>query len=390
MRLDIVCQVVDNYGDIAVVWRLAQALVEDGPDDLQVRLLVDDWESFRALNPLLDPSADRQVLPVRGGVVTALRSRALEKLDAERLKPADVLVEAFGAPSPVAWLESFLAVAAAGQGALRSRIILHLEYLSAEHWTEEYHLLPSPVGRPGVERWFFVPGFRPLTGGLVFTDPPTDSARAALRGSEDWLMTIFSYEHDFTPFWEELATFLGERGQTARVLVFAGRSRAGALDSFERVSASRGGLPGITVVDQPFVDQDSYTSLLAAGDFHVVRGEESWVQALLSGKAFLWQAYLQPEGHQKVKVEAFLEVWRPRFEAEGTEALVVFDEVARQFRAFNHRLVNSEQEELTEGYRVFWDNRALIERIGTTWATELRKNAKLSRKMLDFLETYQV
>jgi len=277
--LDIVCQVVDNYGDIAVVWRLAQALVEDGPADLQVRLLVDDWDSFRALNPSLDALANRQVLPVSGGTVTALRSQRIEQLEADRQNPADVLVEAFGAPCPVVWLESFLAAAAAGPGGLRSRIILHLEYLSAEAWTEEYHLLPSPVGRPGVERWFFVPGFRPHTGGLVFTDPVS----VAVRGPEDWLMTLFSYEHDFTRFWEDLADFLGERGQRARVLVFAGRSRAGALASFQRVAAARGGLPAITVVDQPFVDQDTYTGLLAAGDFHVVRGEESWVQAILSG-----------------------------------------------------------------------------------------------------------
>lgn len=388
MVIDIVCQVVDNYGDIAVVWRLAQALVQDGPPQLRVRLLVDDWDSFRLLNPALDLTADRQELPVPGGLVTALRARALDKLESERRAPADVLIEAFGAPTPVVWLESFLAAAAQGPGCLRMRVILHLEYLTAEAWSEEYHLLPSPVGRDGVERWFFVPGFRPKTGGLVFTDPPPDPAP---RGPEDWLMTLFSYEHDFTRFWEDLADFLAERDQTARVLVFAGRSQAGALESFSRTATRRGdGLSRIVVVEQPFVDQNSYTALLAAGDFHVVRGEESWVQAILSGKAFLWQAYLQPEGHQKVKVEAFLEVWRPWFEAEGPEALLVFEKIAGEFRAFNQRLVNSAEENPLEGYRVFWENRSLLEKIGRAWARDLRKNAKLSRKMLEFLESYQV
>jgi len=382
MIVDLVCQVVDNFGDIAVVWRLAQALVQDGPADLRVRLLVDDGAAFQALNPAVDPAAGRQVVECPGGSVTVFVTPSLKRF-AGIEQPADVLVEAFGAPTPAPWLEAFL-VAAAASG---PRTILHLEYLTAEAWSEEYHLLPSPLGYLGVSRYFFVPGFRPHTGGLVFTDPP---AVAAPRGREDWLMTLFSYEHDFTRFWEDLADFLGERGETARVLVFAGRSRAGALKSWERVKASRGPCPAITVVDQPFVAQATYAALLAAGDFHVVRGEDSWVQALLSGRPFLWQAYLQPEGHQRVKVEAFLEVWEPWFEPEGPEGRVVFARVAREFRVLNHRLENSEAEIPTEGYRVFWDNRALLERVGRRWASELRKNAKLSRKMLEFLEKDRV
>jgi hypothetical protein len=385
MTLDLVCQVVDNYGDIAVVWRLAQALVQDGPSDLRVRLLVDDWEAFRALNPILDPGANRQTVACPRGAVTVLRSPVPGT--GESLAPADVLVEAFGAPTPPIWLESFFTAGAEQAVAAPPRIILHLEYLTAEAWSEEYHRLPSPLGRPGVERYFFVPGFRPRTGGLVFTDPP---AIPVPRGPEDWLMTLFSYEHDFTRFWEDLADFLSERNQTARVVVCAGRSRPGALAAWEKVRVARGGLVTVTVVDQGFLDQDSYTSLLAAADFNVVRGEESWVQAILSGRPFLWQAYLQPEGHQKVKVEAFLEVWRPWFAAEGVAGLAVFDAVALEFRAMNVRLVNSDREILPEGYKVFWENRELLERVGQAWASDLRKNAKLSRKMLEFLETHRV
>jgi len=379
MRIDVVCQVVDNYGDIAVVWRLAQALVQDDPE-LVVRLLVDDPDAFGALCPAVDPSRALQVVDCPGGRVTVLHSRRLDEVEDQRRQSADVLVEAFGAPTPVVWLEAFLVAAAAGP----SRTILHLEYLTAEPWSEDYHLVPSPVGRPGVNRYFFVPGFRPRTGGLVFTDP----APVAGPRDEEWLMTLFSYEHDFTRFWDELIDFLAERGQRARVIVFAGRSRSGALGSWERVSARRGRPTSITVVDQPFVSQDEFTRLLATGDFHVVRGEESWVQAVLSGKAFLWQAYLQPEGHQRVKVDAFLEVWRPWFEAEG--ALGVFEAVAREFRAMNDRLVNSEQEVATEGYRVFWENRDVLERVGAAWGAYLRKNAKLSRRMLDFLKKVRV
>ena len=91
-----------------------------------------------------------------------------------------------------------------------------------------------------------------------------------------------------------------------------------------------------------------------------------------------------------MKVEAFLEVWKPWFEAEGLEGREVFERVAREYRAFNERLVNSAEEPALENYRVFWENRSLLERIGQRWAAELRKNAKLSRKMLEFLDSYQI
>jgi hypothetical protein len=53
-------------------------------------------------------------------------------------------------------------------------------------------------------------------------------------------------------------------------------------------------------------------------------------------------------------------------------------------------LANSSSEVPREGYRVFWENRDLIETVNRAWAQELRKNAKLSRKMLEFLEKVRV
>jgi len=61
-----------------------------------------------------------------------------------------------------------------------------------------------------------------------------------------------------------------------------------------------------------------------------------------------------------------------------------------EFRAMNRRLVNSETERGTEGYRVFWENRELLERVARAWAADLRKNAKLSRRMLEFLKKVRV
>ncbi len=55
---DIFCRVIDNFGDIGVTWRLAKQLQHE--HDVAVRLWVDDLSSFKAINPAVIPTAQRQ------------------------------------------------------------------------------------------------------------------------------------------------------------------------------------------------------------------------------------------------------------------------------------------------------------------------------------------
>jgi hypothetical protein len=57
---DIFCQVIDNFGDIGVCWRLARQLRSER--QLRVRLWVDQLETFRALLPEVDPGLSIQDL----------------------------------------------------------------------------------------------------------------------------------------------------------------------------------------------------------------------------------------------------------------------------------------------------------------------------------------
>ena len=53
---DIFCNVIDNYGDIGVSWRLARQLANEF--GLYVRLWVDDLASFAKLCPEADAGLD--------------------------------------------------------------------------------------------------------------------------------------------------------------------------------------------------------------------------------------------------------------------------------------------------------------------------------------------
>ncbi len=148
-RWDIFCSVVDNYGDIGVTWRLArQLVVEHG---CEVRLWVDDLRAFERMCPQIDVQRDQQW---QEGV--EVRHWPAEWSGAHS---ADVVIAAFACQLPPEYMERM---------AERERppLWMNLDYLSAEDWVVGCHRLPS-VKFKGVQKYFFFPGFRPGTGGLL-------------------------------------------------------------------------------------------------------------------------------------------------------------------------------------------------------------------------------
>ena len=86
---DVFCKVVDNFGDAAVCWRLAQQLA--GEHSGRVRLWIDDPAPLAALCPALVPAQALQV--VNGVEVRHWRADTVFGV------PADVVVDATGVPA---------------------------------------------------------------------------------------------------------------------------------------------------------------------------------------------------------------------------------------------------------------------------------------------------
>ena len=146
---DIFCRVVDNFGDIGVTWRLARQLSSEFA--LQVRLIVDDLACFQKLAFDVDVNADSQCLD---GITILHWHKNLH------LEPAQCVIEAFQCALPTSYINAMAAMTP-------SPVWLNLEYLSAEGWIGEHHLLPSPHPKTGLNKFFFFPGFRANTGGLI-------------------------------------------------------------------------------------------------------------------------------------------------------------------------------------------------------------------------------
>lgn len=315
LHWDIFCTVIDNYGDIGICWRVARQLVHEHGQ--QVRLWVDDLESFNKICPDVDPVQDIQT-------VADVEIRRWSQ-DMPATRPADVVVEAFACRVP----ESFLLAMAARTP---KPVWINLEYFSAEPWVAESHGLGSPHPRLPLTQYFFIPGIDSGTGGLL--------------GSPEELQALAAFQSDAVArqaFWAEMlppplppaGEGWGEGAELLRISLFAYDNPAipGLIEALShagrpvRLLASEGkslgpvaaglGLPGLRAGDShtqgsltvqvlPFMEQGRYDKLLWACDVNFVRGEDSFIRAQHAGKPLVWQAYVQEDGAQWPKLEAFL------------------------------------------------------------------------------------
>ncbi len=306
---DIFCNVIDNYGDIGVCWRLARQLANE--HGLQVRLWVDDLQSFARLCPEAD--AALQVQHCRGVEVRHWPQ------DFPSVEPAGLVIEAFACTLP----ESYVAAMAALE---QEPVWINLEYLSAEKWVEGCHRLPSPHPVLPLTKYFFFPGFTEKTGGLLlerdllsrrdaFQSDVVAQARywAGLgvpeRKAGELRVSLFSYENaaidGLLRAWEQgahpVTCLLPEGRSLPQAAAFFGRTAGKAGDVW-----SRGQLRMHVL---PFVEQERYDELLWACDVNFVRGEDSCVRAQWAGKPFVWHIYPQHDGVHLEKLQAFMNLY---------------------------------------------------------------------------------
>lgn len=280
---DIFCQVIDNFGDIGVCWRLAADLAQRG---CQVRLWVDDGSALAWMAPQGAP-----------GVAVHRWPDA-----APTSGVGDVVVEAFGCEIPPAFQQA-LAERAQHQ---RPSVWINLEYLSAEDYVARCHRLPSRLmsgPAAGLTRWFFYPGFSVGTGGLLreaaLPQRQASFNRSAWRAKHglqdsDQVVSLFCYEPP------ALLQAIASMGPATQWLVTPGRATALVQQLLPQP------LPA-NVHLLPKCSQPEFDEMLWASDLNLVRGEDSLVRALWAGQPFVWHIYPQDDHAHHAKLQAFLD-----------------------------------------------------------------------------------
>jgi uncharacterized repeat protein (TIGR03837 family) len=240
-----------------------------------------------------------------------------------------------------------------------------------------------------VAKYFFFPGFTPLTGGLL-RERDLYANRAAFDATaeaEFWRsvgvparndgvlrVSMFCYENASLP---DLLSCWADGRDAITVLATPGPATEQIAGWFGESL-----LPGtpirrssLTACALPFLTQSSFDRLLWACDVNFVRGEDSFVRTQWAGRPFVWQIYPQAEEAHWVKLEAFLNRYLQCFEAS--------DVVRRCWRAWNGR------GNIAAVWPDFIAHRKAIEQHGKVWASTLDQAGDLVDNLVRFVREIQ-
>ncbi|RYZ82675.1 MAG: elongation factor P maturation arginine rhamnosyltransferase EarP, partial [Moraxellaceae bacterium] len=308
MQCAIFCNVIDNFGDIGVCWRLARQLADEY--SWQVSLFVDDLDSFAVLAPSLLTTLDVQ--PLDQIIVRRWHAQVLFE------QAFDLVIEGFGCRLSDGLIAQLQAQAQAGQPALW----LNLEYLSAEAWAIDCHGMTSIHPSTGLQQTFWFPSVTPQSGGLLREQNliqqrdqfQQDYHQQAQQQAQFWhslsvpdamqfdrKISLFSYQNSQIA---DLLNVLAADHQSTLLLVpysksipdiqnWLAQTMSGQDVAMHRVHTlhnlhtlqigARITRNNLSIAVLPFLSHQQYDQLLWACDVNFVRGEDSCVRAQWAG-----------------------------------------------------------------------------------------------------------
>jgi len=309
MRWDIFCQIVDNYGDAGVCWRLARSL--SSLHQQEVRIFCDDLPTLNLIASGTDTSVKERI-DIQPWEASFSNAR-------HPVQIPNVVIEAFGCDLPERYLAGLFIAPV-------KPIIINLEYLSAEPWILDFHGKASPQSH-GISKYFFFPGFQDEAGGILIDPVPSvgevSKQNIPLALQETWSklrpnakrISVFCYPGAPLRKWLE---DLDSLNKDVDVLLTHGHAEQLSLYGQQELQTSS----NLQLLSIPFVSQDEYDWVLSQCDFNIVRGEDSFVRAQLAGKPFVWHIYPQEDRAHEVKLAAFLDLYLEEADQELRLAII--------------------------------------------------------------------
>jgi len=322
MDLDIFCKIIDNYGDIGFIWRFAKEYQKWCPKN-KIRVFLNNLQTLKEMHPAIN--LNRPIQKIDNITYIFYTNKKISNI--KTLTPAPLIIEAYGCNIPKIYLNRAIS---------KSKLLINLEYLSAETWVNSYHLKESPINttkKTSLKKFFFMPGFSRESGGILIEKNPHKTYKLWKKNRIQFLSsllsnyridfplpknsilgTLFSYEHHF----EELLTALNQLEKKVYLIILGTKSQK----SFNNLKKRH---PCIKITDNhfqfqnthllfsPFLKHLEYDQLLHNADFNFVRGEDSFVRAILAAKPFIWDIYPMKQNQHLIKLNAFLDVLTPYF-----------------------------------------------------------------------------
>ena len=391
MNIAVLCKVVDNFGDIGVVWRLCCQLSNQIKKEnltSKINLIVDDLASFNKICNSVDSNKSFQIVEninIFNWNDEKLCYDEFSKNDGENLS---VILEVFQCGRPL-WMEKILFE----EKLNRTVQIIMIDYLTAEKYAEDFHCLQSLTRSSKVQKVNFMPGFTNKTGGLII-----DSEWEQLCDyKNNKTLLCFTYDRN----WDALANACKKSNYIERVLIAPGKGFDSLKKSFYsdlgfitnptngRVKAlSKACLDrtyfikdsNLKIEELSFMNQNEWDKMLKNCGVLFIRGEESMSRACLSGIPFVWHAYPQSDEYQLIKVRALLERMSIHFKCED------FKIIEKVWILINSAESEVEQEEFEKAILDFFDNAEKLVYGFREFALDLRKNGDLCSNLMTFIK----
>lgn len=382
--IDIFCEIIDNFGDIGVVYRISKELKKIF-QNVRIRIVLNRLEEFKAINKKVK-DVDYQEID---GLICVTEKYVKENM--ESFGVSDVFIEAFGCNVPEEYVKA---------AKENSKLWINLEYLSGEKWIEDFHLCESLIDSKTLKKIFFMPGFSEKSGGVIIDSGFLERMKFGKENRDEVLKkyfkdfdlkdkfigTVFSYEKNFENLLETLKNYEKET-----VLLLMGEKTQKSFSEIlkKNLTEDYGNIVKygkITMIYSDFFSQEEYEEIISASDFNFTRGEDSFVRGIILGKPFMWHIYLQEEKAHMDKIKAFTERFKESVEVSEEEKEII-ENYCNLLEDYNDRDKNS-LEKGKEDFRIFFEKFEEINRICEKYSKFLLEKCNLVKKLYKYIQEY--
>ena len=382
--IDIFCEIIDNFGDIGVVYRISKELKKIF-QNVRIRIVLNRLEEFKAINKKVK-DVDYQEID---GLICVTEKYVKENM--ESFGVSDVFIEAFGCNVPEEYVKA---------AKENSKLWINLEYLSGEKWIEDFHLCESLIDSKTLKKIFFMPGFSEKSGGVIIDSGFLERMKFGKENRDEVLKkyfkdfdlkdkfigTVFSYEKNFENLLETLKNYEKET-----VLLLMGEKTQKSFSEIlkKNLTEDYGNIVKygkITMIYSDFFSQEEYEEIISASDFNFTRGEDSFVRGIILGKPFMWHIYLQEEKAHMDKIKAFTERFKESVEVSEEEKNII-ESYCNLLEDYNDRDKNS-LEKGKEDFRIFFEKFEEINRICEKYSKFLLEKCNLVKKLYKYIQEY--
>ena len=382
--IDIFCEIIDNFGDIGVVYRISKELKKIF-QNVRIRIVLNRLEEFKAINKKVKDTDYQEI----DDLICVTEKYVKENI--ETFGVSDVFIEAFGCNVPEEYVK---------QAKENSKLWINLEYLSGEKWIEDFHLCESLIDSKTLKKIFFMPGFSEKSGGVIIDSGFLERMKYGKENRDEvfkkyfkdfdlkdkFIGTVFSYEKNFENLLETLKNYeketvlllMGEKTQKS----FSEILKKNLIEDYGNIVK----YGKITMIYSDFFSQEEYEEIISASDFNFTRGEDSFVRGIILGKPFMWHIYLQEEKAHMDKIKAFTERFKESVEVSEEEKNII-ESYCNLLEDYNDRDKNS-LEKGKEDFRIFFEKFEEIDRICEKYSKFLLEKCNLVKKLYKYIQEY--